>query len=278
MIIGATGVSDIRIEVKKLKSIDGIKLKINLLRMIRVGRYPGGNAPTPSYPNFEKVIVMMKSHSAYYPLSPYELKNEQGQIMENIWQFKKVYQTVPESQQKYSRFNNTIIWSHPAETHVDTNGNITPEYLQWRTKGLNNPYPVRYPVGYRHRHACLYSLDNKPDGSIHLDNHLDYVEARKKIYVKEYCRLVRNQPLFQKLQTKLANGTNLLIIEVDGPHTESMPYYKDTYQVDNNFIENDTMLVTQQSIQIMLNDTKHPFGHGYCLAMALLNKDHEWNQ
>ena len=27
----------------------------------------------------------------------------------------------------------------------------------------------------------------------------------------------------------------------------------------------------------MLNDPKHPFGHGYCLAMVLLNKEVEWN-
>lgn len=36
------------------------------------------------------------------------------------------------------------------------------------------------------------------------------------------------------------------------------------------------MLITKENISIMLNDTKHPFGHGYCLAMALLDKDIEW--
>lgn len=29
-------------------------------------------------------------------------------------------------------------------------------------------------------------------------------------------------------------------------------------------------------MKIMLNDTKHPFGHGYCLDVALLDKEEEW--
>ena len=29
--------------------------------------------------------------------------------------------------------------------------------------------------------------------------------------------------------------------------------------------------ITKKNIDIMLNDTRHAFGHGYCLAMALLN-------
>jgi hypothetical protein len=52
-----------------------------------------------------------------------------------------------------------------------------------------------------------------------------------------------------------------------------MDYYKNMYKVEDNFIENDTMLVNDRNIDIMLNDDKHAFGHGYCLAMALLNMD-----
>jgi len=38
-----------------------------------------------------------------------------------------------------------------------------------------------------------------------------------------------------------------------------------------NIIENDTILATDENIMIMMYDTLHPFGHGYCLAMALLD-------
>ena len=68
-----------------------------------------------------------------------------------------------------------------------------------------------------------------------------------------------------------------MIIEVDGPHQESLNYYKHTYGVSEDFIDKNTISVNENNMKIMLNDTKHPFGHGYCLAMALLDKDEEWS-
>ena len=58
-----------------------------------------------------------------------------------------------------------------------------------------------------------------------------------------------------------------------GPHAESLDYYMETYGIDESFIDRDTMLVTPDNLKIVLNDTTHPFGHGYCLAMALLDLD-----
>ena len=73
-------------------------------------------------------------------------------------------------------------------------------------------------------------------------------------------------------------GTNLLIVEVDGPHQESMSYYKQRYSVADDFIDDNTVEVNEQSMKIMLNDPKHPFGHGYCLALAVMGKHEEFNQ
>ena len=254
---------------------------------IRVGRclYQGGKGfakakpadcsaiskrTDPSYPGFTPIVVLTKS-SQYGSLSPFELKNEQGMIMENAWQFMKAYTTVPKSTQYYSRWDRRVIWDHPAETHAiikDGLVNVTPEYQRWREKGLKNPYPVRYPVGYHHRHKCL--------GHLILDGNtwrlIDYIEARKRIYLPIYVNLVRQQVAFQQLQQRLADGENLLIIEVDGPHQESLPYYQEKYGVKKDFIKQNTILVTTENMNIMLNDPKHPFGHGYCLAMALLNQ------
>ena len=190
--------------------------------------------------------------------------------MENRWQFSKVYKDVPKVNRKE--------WSHPAETHIDNNGNYTPEFYAWRKKGINHNKAVRYPVGFKHRSKCLYALMDKPDGTIDEDNKLDYVESRKKIYIKEYCRLVKQHPKFKELKNRLENGENLLIIEVDGPHQESLNHYKEKYGVDDNFIQDNTIIVNEENIKFMLNDTKHPFGHGYCLAMALLDKDEEWTK
>jgi hypothetical protein len=225
-----------------------------------------GNKPIyPSYPGFTPVIVLTKS-SPYGELGPYVLKDEEGRIMENIWQFSKVYAWVPKTQQKYSRWDSTLIWDYPEEVHM-TNGKLNSKYWKWRDQGMHNEYPVRYPVGNtKHRKECLYCLKEK-DGK-----ELNYVEARKEIYLDVYGRLVKQQPKFKKLQERLKNGENLLIIEVDGPHQESLEYYKETYGVDNNFINQHTILVDLANMEIMLNDTKHCFGHGYCLAIALL----EW--
>lgn len=245
--------------------------------MIRVGRrtYSSGTQFTdPTFPGFTPIVVLMKS-SAYGSLGPYELYDEYGRNMENVWQFSKVYESVPYSKQTYSRFDNTVIWEYPAETHarqeeVHPDGSVRwtllPAYFNWRNKGMNAKYAIRYPVGINHRHKCLFAL---AEGD--LATPLDYVESRKAIYSPLYQRLVRSRSQFKELQQRHQRGENLLIIEVDGPHEESLPYYKTKYGVTDEFIQNSTMLATPENLQIMLNDSKHPYGHGYCLAEALMN-------
>lgn len=233
--------------------------------MIRIGRCKcGSKRVDPTYPGFTNIVVLTKSASKYGVLGPYVLANEEGHIFENIWQFSKVYASVPKSVQRYSRFDPTIIWDHPAEVHVK-NGCLTPEYMAWRQKGMEAKYPIRYPVGQKDRHKCLYSLKTPTDS-----RQLSYVGAREEIYLQEYCRLVKKEPLFQELVQFLKKGKNLLIIEVDGPHQESLGYYQEKYGVDSTFIENDTMLATEENLTIMMSDEKHAFGHGYCLAIALM--------
>lgn len=234
--------------------------------MIRVGRrkYGGNTFTDPKYKDFTPILVLMNSHSKWGSLGPYLLTNEKGQIFENIWQFSKVYPKVPRSIQYYSRYDKTVIWDHPAEIHIDDEDNLTKEYFAWREKGRNNKYPVRYPVGFNHRHTCKFAL--KEDDIVPLN----YIESRKEIYLKEYIEYVRKVPEFNELKQMLKTK-NLLIIEVDGPHQESLPYYIEKYNVNNDFIEDDSILVTPENMEILLNDEKHPFGHGYCLAVALLD-------
>jgi hypothetical protein len=226
---------------------------------VRVGRIV--NNKNPSYEGFIPIVVMTKS-SKYGDIGPYCLKNESGHIMENIWQFHKVYEKVPKIKQSYSRWDSRTIWEYPAETHI-TDGEPNELYWLWREAGLNAVDAIRYPVGTKHRHECLYSLLN--------GKKLNYVEARKEIYFKEYATLVKQHPKFIKLQKMLADGKSLLITEIDGPHQENLNYYKEKYNVGDDFIENDTMLSTKENLDIMLNDTINAFGHGYCLAACLLN-------
>jgi len=239
--------------------------------MIRVGsiQYKDGKQqPHPTYPNYIPVVVMTAS-SKYWNLSPYNLRNSQGVIMENEWQFSKVYEEVPKISKQENRYSKRIIWQHPKETHYNPKTNkFTPEYLKWRQKGFKTQDPIRYPVGWTHRHKCLFAtVETDPIVK------LDYVESRKEIYLPIYCRLVKEQQQFKDLKKMLSEGKNLLILEVDGPHQESLPYYKSTYSVQDDFIDQGSIEVNLENMKIMLNDPKHAFGHGYCLGLALSDLD-----
>jgi hypothetical protein len=193
--------------------------------MIRVGRrvyHPDGTFTDPQFDGFKKILVLTAS-SPYGSIGPYDLKDEDGRIMENIWQFSKVYSKVAKSKQVFSHYDKKVIWEHPAETHVDSQGNLTDAYWQWREKGMKNPYPVRYPVGVKDRYRCLYALAMEEDGTI--SEKLDYIESRKKIYLPVYCNLVKKEHQFIELKMMLDSGQDLLIIDVDGPHQESLDYY-----------------------------------------------------
>lgn len=246
--------------------------------MIRVGRCiydKKGKRTDPSYPGFTSIVVLMSSHSEWGSLGPYNLKNEKGQIFENYYQYHRLYEKVPATTQYYSRWSDKVTWQHPAEVHIDPiTGEANEAYWKWREKGMNNKYYIRYPVGFSYRHNVKYTLWQNEKGEY---EKLDYIQSRKRIYVKEYTRLVRQQPKFNELQDRLKSGENLLIIEVDGPCEEHMDYYKQKYGVSDDFIVNNTMLVTEDNMKIMLNDPLKPYGHGYCLAMALLDKHEEWN-
>lgn len=160
--------------------------------MIRVGRCTynkSGKRTNPSYEGFTPIIVLTKS-SQYGSLGPYVLKDKQGRIMENIFQFSKVYETVPKSVQRYSRYNQKIIWNWPAQTHARLeNGEvkITEEYMQWRRAGQHAEDAIRYPVGFHHRHNCLFSMKDI-DGKID-PKPLDYIQSRKEIYLPVYVDL-----------------------------------------------------------------------------------------
>lgn len=239
---------------------------------IRVGRIV--RFKKPSYPGYENVEIMMRS-SKFWTLSPFSLKDDEGRIFENIYQFSKVYPRVPANKEFYSRWDKRVIWQWYKAEFFDSDDNFDPEYLndeywKWRDAGMHNEYAVRYPVSsnkkcgnVKCKNTVLYTLTD--DGNVY-----NYVESRKNFYIAEYCKLVREQKLFKEIQAKLKDGKNILLIEIDGPHQESLEYYMDKYGVDENFIVNSTMLATERNLNIMINDTKYPAGHGYACALALL--------
>ena len=242
--------------------------------MLRVGRtifsYNPWKVTHPSYEGFSPILVLTKNFTGpYWKISPYELKDDKERIMENVWQFSKVYPRVFATTRREKK---KIIWQHPTELHLNSKGELKPSYFAWRKKGMENPTAVRWPLPYNKMKTCVYALDEQEDGSLGKDK-LDYVQARKEIYLPLYCSLVKQHPLFKELKKRLKKGENLLIIEVDGPHQESLPYYQEKYGVAEDFIEGNTTVASLENLKILLNDPKHPFGHGYCLALALAGTD-----
>jgi len=72
---------------------------------------------------------------------------------------------------------------------VDDENNPTDEYFKWAQKIWSSSYVYRYPMGRGAKPLFSYWDGQK----------LDYVEARKKIYIPLYSRAVLKSDAFKKL-------------------------------------------------------------------------------
>lgn len=180
-----------------------------------------------------------------YQLSPYHLKDENGFIFENLWQGSKIYPSVFKQDQW---IKNKSIWAHPAETHIDLEGNVLPAYWDWRQKVFSNPFPVRYPNGYDGKKTCVGFITSNYE-------FLSYIEARKQFYVREFARLVQQTPAFKALKEVFDSGVNLQMCDVDVP------------QVSEGFIPTKDLFIK------FVNDPNSSFGHVWVIAALLLDWD-----
>lgn len=117
-----------------------------------------------------------------FNLGPVDLYDGyQAQNVENAWQYSKVY-------------------LH----QVDDNNDPSQEWWDWAVEGWRKPYAVRYPMGKGAQ--PLYSYWN--------GQKLDYIEARKQIYIPLYAREVSKRPAFKHLQD-LALFNDILLLDFD---------------------------------------------------------------
>jgi hypothetical protein len=153
-------------------------------------------------------------------LGPVELYDGYiSQNFENLWQFAKVY-----------------------NQHLDENGNPTDQYFQWAQKGWNDKFAHRYPMGRGMKAEYSYWAGEK----------LSYVEARLKIYLPIYAKLVQKTSAFEKLK---------LIYE--SKDKNEILYLQDFDAHNLNKIDNYYDLWKNPDIKV---------GHAYVLAMLLENK------
>lgn len=141
--------------------------------------------------------------------------------VENGWQYCKVY----------------------AE-HVDAEGNPTEEYFRWAKAGWAKVRADRYPMGKGAK--PLYSWW---DGE-----KLDYVSARKKIYIPLYSSAVRKTEAFIQLKNLYNETGHVRLRDFDGYD----------YRAKG------------QSLKDVMHNPLKKMGHAFVLALMLTPSD-EWD-
>jgi len=133
--------------------------------------------------------------------------------VENGWQFSKVY------------------------PKHDTSGSPNEEYWEWATKGWADQWGHRYPMG-----KGAIPLYSYWDGS-----KLDYIEARKRIYLPLYLQAVQRSKAYQRLVALYREHRQICLWDYDG-----YDYHK-----------------LGMTLKDVLNDPTKKMGHAFVLAMLL---------
>lgn len=180
------------------------------------------NKTYPSKDGFLEIDVTSRSITWSRGLSPFFLGPVQlydgyiSQNVENAWQYSKVYCQ-----------------------HTDCDNNPAKSYFEWAQKGWNKRMADRYPMG---RGAIpLYSLWK--------GEKLDYISARKQIYLPLYSSAVSKTAAYTRLKNIFDETDNLMLRDFDAHNIDVINY--DIYK--------------------LLNNSSIKFGHGYVLAMMLLD-------
>jgi len=136
-----------------------------------------------------------------------------AQNAENGWQYSKLYE------------------------YYSDDGEPGERYFKWAQDGWNAKRAERYPMGRGAKPLYSYWAGKK----------LDYVSARKEIYIPLYSNAVRNTSAFKKLEELYKNSETLYLQDFDAHNMKPGSFtYDDIW-----------------------NNPNLKFGHAYVLAMML---------
>ena len=152
---------------KPFENYGGKDARIRVIPVVRENRQ--------DYENGVFINCTSSGEGAEQDLSPFNLgpcrlyANHTAQIMENGWQFSKVY-----------------------PQQVDGTGQPTPEYFEWAEKGWATQRANRHPMGKEmNRKEAFHWWNGEP---------LAKVQARKRIYVPLYVEQVIKMDMFSVLK------------------------------------------------------------------------------
>lgn len=166
--------------------------------------------------------------------------------------------------------------------HVDDKGNIKDEYWAWRKEWFDKEKVVDKTAS-RRPHSLLGYKDNDCLFSVFLNNgvweRLSYVDARKKMYIQEYAKLIVKTQSFKWLKKLYNEGKKIALVDFDGYN-----YYYDRAKekLYSNYINkcksnNITPTVSLndflnlRSINDVIDCGFTPAGHGFVIKMLLEN-------
>jgi hypothetical protein len=263
---------------------------------LRVGtrRYnPDGSYVDPQYEGYESAVCLTAS-TEYGSLGPYcvravETGPEKGALIENVWHSMKVLPRIPKTLSHVSRYNHTIAWSWDEVTnHIGQNGSDVnmSEWLTWHNALCHNKYAIRYPFSYSPAvrkstlgvmpRALLHAYRADPANTvIHVQDLLGVADGRKDVYFHYYMSGIdTHHPDYRKVIRKLEKGAKMLWIDVDGPRQEGMSYYREMYGVPDNWIQEHSVGIDENALNIFLNDPTYSCGHVFGLVAKFMGLDH----
>lgn len=258
-------------EVKKVKIVKTKKIPKQVkvpvepqisYGLIRVGQHQRAKSH-PSYEGFEKVTAWSRGDKKWKALSPFVVGPvtftdvdgvaTEAPCFENFWQSFKVWKKVAKQNQKDSE------WSWPAEVHFE-NGEPNNKWMKWHKALLEYEKAVRRPNGKAIPEYAYWM--NQETGEL---EHLNIVDARKKIYIPFLKDLYRKTPAYKNLLKMVKGGKNIMIIEPDGPLLQAYP---DGQEMNLDLLEE---LVEKTNYgDEGFKERYRPFGHGYVIAWCLL--------
>lgn len=164
--------------------------------------------------------------------------------------------------------------------HIGVSGNIKEEYWAWRKEWFDKE-KVTDKTASRRPHSLLGYKDNDCLFSVFYKNgvweHLSYVDARKKMYIPEYAKLIVKTESFKWLKKLYEEGKKIALVDFDGYN-----YYYDQAKIKlynlyinkckNNRITPNKSLgdyLNLNTMQDVIDCGFTPAGHGFVIKMLL---------
>lgn len=206
----------------------------------------------PNCPKFENIQAWSGGTLPWKQLSPFVIGPvtivddktgtviETAQNFESCWQSWKVWDVVG------------------TEKHIGEDGNPNEAWHKWHDALMKSKEAVRRPNGYAIPQYAWWKGQK-----------LGIVEARKQIYIPLLQDLYRKSPAYVELLKMVKNGTNILILEPDGPPAQLYPV---GLEVDLELLVKLQDVTQWSQLPGMHTSSKKyvPYGHGYVIALTLL--------